>query len=131
VKKFLLAVVVLALVGFQGYKVLDRRAFEENSRKRVQSMFDSLKTGVLADEQEAMGYWRVGHSEVANEENASAFARFRAAGKIGTVQSFEIVSSQVVGASDTYARSVEITCEVNGKTLRLRARHHQPLEWIN
>ncbi len=130
-KKFLLVVVALALVGFQGYKILDRRAFEENSRKRVQGMFDSLRTGVLADEQEAIGYWRVGHPEASNEENANAFARFRSAGKLGAIQSFELVSSQVVAASDSYARSVEITCEVNGKTLRLRARHHQPLEWIN
>jgi hypothetical protein len=130
-KKLILAVVVLAVAGFQIYKVTDRKAFEENSRKRVLSMMESLQRDTIPDEQDAIGYWRIGHPEVAREENVNAFARFRATGGLGPVKTFSIVSSQLVDASDTYARYVEITCMVNGKQLRIRARHHQPLEWAS
>lgn len=130
-KKFLIFVVVLAIVGFQGYKILDRRAFEENSRKRVEGMFENLKSGNLADEQDAIGYWRVGHPEAASQDSVNSFARFRSAGNFGAVQSFGIVSTETGAASDSYARYIDLTCQVNGKTLRIRARHHQPLEWVN
>ncbi len=93
-------------------------------------MFDNLKSGSLADEQDAIGYWRIGHPEVANSESVAAFGRFRSEGSLGAIQSFSLVSSQVVAASDSYARSAEVTCQVNGKTVRIRARHKQPLEWI-
>ena len=129
-RKFLIVIAVLAVAGFFGYKKLDGRALEENSRTRVEGMLTSLRSGSLADEQEAIGYWRVGHPEAASEANANAFARFRAEGPLAEVKSFTIVSTQLIPASSADARSVEITVDVNGKPLRLRARHKQPLEWI-
>ena len=92
-KKFLIAVVVLAAAGLVGFKKLDNSAFERNSRLRVENMLKNLQTGRLADEQEAIGYWRVGHPEAATEASVSAFARFRAEGSLGEVKSFSIVSN--------------------------------------
>ena len=130
-KKFLLIVIVLGFAAFQIFKYTDRKAFEENSRKRVQAMFEGLQRGDTASEQDAIGYWRIGHTEAPSQDSVNGFARFRSAGSLGGVQSFSIVSTQLVDASDTYTRYVDVTCLVNSKTLRIRARHHQPLEWAN
>ncbi len=129
-RKFLIIMAVLAVAAFFGYKKLDGRALEANSRTRVESMLKNLQSGSLADEQEAMGYWRIGHPEAASESNVNAFARFRNEGPLGEVKSFAIVSTQLTPASSATGRSVEITVDVNGKPLRLRARHKEPLEWI-
>ena len=129
-KKFLIVIAVLAVAVFFGYKRLDGRALEANSRGRVEGMLKSLQSGTLADEQEAIGYWRVGHPEAANEANANAFARFRAEGALGVVTSYAVVSSVLVPGSSADTRSVEIAVNINGKPFRLRARHKQPLEWI-
>ena len=129
-KKFLIVLAVLAVAGFFGYKKLDSRALEAHSRERVEGMLKGLQAGTLADEQEAMGYWRIGHPEPASDANANAFARFRGEGQLGEVKSFTIVSTQLIPASSATGRSVEISATINGKPVRLRAKHKQPLEWI-
>lgn len=128
-KKFLVVVIVLGFAAFYGYKILDRKADERHARERVSLMFERLKSGTLADEQDAIGYWRVGHPEVASEASANDFARFRGARQIGRVQSFNLVSSAVVEGSDAFQRHVDIVCNVNGRPLKIRATHGFPLEW--
>ena len=66
----------------------------------------------------------------ATEAATNAFGRFRSEGGLAEVKSFSVVSTQLVPGTDTVARAVEVTAEINGKTVRLRARHKQPLEWI-
>lgn len=130
-KKFLLIVIVLGFAAFQGYKILDRKADERNARQRVSLMFERLKSGTLADEQDAIGYWRVGHPEAATQESANEFERFRSEGKLGRVESFTLVSSQIVELGDASQRHVDIVCNVNGHPLKIRAVHAFPLKWIN
>ncbi len=128
-KKFLLIVIVLGFVAFQGYKILDRKADERNARQRVSMMFERLKSGTLADEQDAIGYWHVGHPEAASEATANEFARFRAERKIGRVESFTLLSSKLVELGDASQRHVDIICDVNGQQLNIRAVHAFPLQW--
>ena len=130
-KKFLIVVVVLGIVAVQGYKILDRKADERNARQRVSLMFERLKSGTLADEQDAIGYWRVGHPEAASQETANLFARFRGERNIGRVDSYSFVSSKLVEGGDASQRYVDIDCTVNGRPLRLRATHAFPLQWID
>ncbi len=130
-KKILLFVVIAGVVVVQGYKVLDRKAEERNAQQRVSLMFERLKTGVLADEQEAIGYWRVGHPEATDESMVSAFSAFRKERGIGRVETFSIVSSQLFEGAEAQLRYVDFLCTVNGRQLRIRARHKLPLEWIN
>lgn len=129
-KKFLIVTVVLAAVGFVGFKKLDNSALERSSKQRVEGMLKGLQSGSLADEQDAIGYWRVGFPEATTEAATNAFGRFRSEGGLAEVKSFSVVSTQLVPGTDTVARAVEVTAEINGKTVRLRARHKQPLEWI-
>ena len=129
-KKFILFLVVAGVLAVQGYKILDRKADERNSRERISKMFERLQSGSLADEQEAIGYWRVGHPESASEETANAFARFRARKGLRKIETYAITSSHVVDGSGA-ARSIEFVCLVNGRELRIRARHGFPLEWID
>jgi len=130
-KKFLLIAIVLGFAAFQGFKVLDRRADERNARQRVSLMFERLKSGTLADEQDAIGYWHVGHPEAASEATANEFARFRADRKLGRIESFTLLSSQLVELSDASQRHVDIICNVNGTQLKIRAVHAFPLQWID
>lgn len=130
-KKFLLVVIVLGIAAFQGFKVLDRKADERNARQRVSLMFERLKSGTLADEQDAIGYWRVGHPEAASEGTANEFSRFRAEGKLGKVESFTLLSSQVVEGSDASQRHVDVVFDVNGQQRKIRAVHAFPLKWID
>ncbi len=130
-KKFLLIAVVLGVVAFQGYKILDRKAEERNARQRIATMFERLKGGTLADEQEAIGYWRVGHPEVPSEESVNLFARFRAKRGLGKIESYTVVSSRVAEGGDTSQRFIDFVCTVNGREVKIRARHGQPLEWID
>lgn len=130
-KRFLLIVIVLGFVAFQGYKVLDRKAEERNARQRVSLMFERLKSGTLADEQDAIGYWRVGHPEPATEASANEFSRFRSERNLGRVESFTLLSSQLVELGDASQRHVDIICTVNGHQLKIRAVHTFPLQWID
>lgn len=130
-KKFLLIVIILGFAAFQGYKVLDRKADERHARQRVSLMFERLKSGTIADEQDAIGYWRVGHPEPASEASANDFARFRGGRKLGRVESFTLLSSQIVERGDASQRQVDIICNVNGQQLKIRAVHASPLQWID
>jgi hypothetical protein len=126
----LLAIVILGIAAVQIFKMTDRRAFEESSRKRVQLMLENLQAGGTSYEQDAMGYWRVGHPKTANEDKANDFARFRSQGGLGGVQSFSITSTKLNEATNTYDRYVEIAFVVNSKPLRVRAKQARPLEWV-
>jgi hypothetical protein len=130
-KKFLVIVIVLGFAAFQGFKILDRKAEERNARERVSLMFERLKTGVLADEQDAIGYWRVGHPEPASDSSANEFGRFRSQGKLGRIESFTLVSSRLYELNDASQRHVDIVCTVNGRQVKIRAVHGLPLEWID
>jgi hypothetical protein len=131
VKKFLLVALILGVLGFQGYKVLDRKADERNARERVSLMFERMKSGSLPDEQDAIGYWHVGHPETASTETANGFARFRAQRNVGRVETYSIVSTQVSEGGIAASRYVDIVCVVNGRDLKIRAVHKFPLEWID
>ena len=130
-KKFLLFVVVVGIAAFQGYKSLDRKAEERNARERIGLMFERMKSGSVPDEQDAIGYWRVGHPETASGETANAFAKFRGERSLSRVDSYSIGSSQVVEGGDAAQRHVDVTCTVNGRELKIRAVHNFPLQWID
>ena len=130
-KRFLLFALVLGVLGFQGYKTLDRRADERNARERVSLMFERLKSGSLPDEQDAIGYWHVGHPETASTETANGFAKFRAQRNIGPVESYSIVSTRVSETGTAASRYVDVVCTVHGRDLKIRAVHKFPLEWID
>ena len=130
-KKFLLFLVVVVVLGFQGYKVLDRRTEERSARERVSLMFERLKSGSVPDEQDAIGYWHVGHPETASTETVNGFAKFRAQRNLGRVDSYSITSSEVHEGDAARSRYVDIVCSVNGKDLKIRAVHKFPLEWVD
>jgi hypothetical protein len=131
VKKFLLFAAIVGIIVVQGYKVLDRKAEERNAHQRVSLMFERLKTGILADEQEAIGYWRVGHPESPSDETANAFAKFRGQRNLSRIESYSIVSSQLIEGNVALGRHVDFQCVVNGRPLRIRATHKLPLEWLD
>jgi FtsZ-interacting cell division protein ZipA len=133
-KKLLIIAGLIAVIvfGVQYFKKTDQRAFHVNSKDRVQKLFDNMKSGRTADQQDAMGYWRVGHPETASSEKITAFERFLEKKDLPMqISSYEYVSSELVNGNDVVNRYVLLTCEVDGRELSMIIRHKMPIEWAS
>lgn len=130
-KKILFVALVVVVAGVYGFRELDTRAFERHSRNRVQGMLASLQAGGRGGERDAVGYWRRGDPDGFDQDSYTSFRRFRDDHGLESIRSFEVVSAEVVAASDTFARSVVVRCRVDGRPVAFRARLNEPLEWID
>ena len=133
-KKLLIVggVILAIILGIQYFKKTDQRAFHDLSKGRVQNLFDNLKSGRTADEQDAMGYWRVGHPETATEANLRSFERFMEAKSLPTqIKTYEFISSELVAGDDVVNRHVRLECKVDGQRLSMVIHHKLPIEWAN
>ena len=132
-KLVILGVVIAGVVLFVQYmKGTDEQAFHNYAKERVQNTFESLKGRSTADEQDAIGYWRIGHPEPATEGALSSFEKFLAQKDLTMdVGSYEYVSSEVLAGQDQVNRSVRLTCRVDGKRLTLIVRQGYPLDWAS
>ena len=125
-------VIAVIIMGVGYFKKTDQRAFHEFSRARVQNLFDSLKSGGTADQQDAMGYWRVGHPEPASSEKFTAFEKFlEKKGVPMRVSSYEYLSSELVDGDDVVNRYVRLRCRVDGRELGMVIRQKLPIEWAD
>jgi len=125
-------VIAVIVMGVGYFKKTDQRAFHEFSRARVQNLFDSLKSGGTADQQDAMGYWRVGHPEPASSEKFTAFEKFlEKKGVPMRVSSYEYLSSELVDGDDVVNRYVRLRCRVDGRELGMVIRQKLPIEWAD
>lgn len=132
VKKLLVVggLIALIVLGVRYFKHTDQKAFHDFSKDRVEKLFDNLKSGRTADEQDAMGYWRVGHPEPASSEKFTAFEKFMEKKNLPMrVQSYEYLSSELVDGDDVVNRYVRLTCRVDGRELAMIIRHKLPIEW--
>jgi hypothetical protein len=130
VKKVLFVALVVIVAGAYGFRQLDTRAFEGHSRNRVQGMLASLQAEGLGGERDAVGYGRRGDPDAFDQDSYISFRRFRDDHPLESVRSFEVVSAEVVAASDTFARSVVVRCRVDGRPLCFPASLNEPLEWV-
>jgi hypothetical protein len=134
VKKLVVIGGVIALIvfGVRTFKSTDQKAFHDFSIQRVQNLFDNLSSGNTADQQDAMGYWRVGHPEPANAEKWTAFERFMEKKDLPMrVASYDYVSSELVDGDDVVNRYVRLSCRVDGRELGMIIRHKMPIEWAD
>jgi hypothetical protein len=130
-KLIILGAAIAGVVLFvQFFKSTDERAFHDYAKDRVQKTFDSLKSGKIADQQDAIGYWRIGHPEPATEGALNSFEKFLAEKQLTLrVGSYQYVSSEVVDGEDQVNRSVRLVCMVDGKRLTLTVRQGHALDW--
>lgn len=125
------AVVVAVVLGVKYFKRMDTRAFETQSRARVENVFNNLKSGRSSDEEGAIKAWLSGGTMLAiSAKDQDDFMRFlEKKGLKRTISSFELLSSEVERAEDVNARHVEVKVRVDGKPLTLIVRYKQPIEW--
>lgn len=133
-KKLLFIGILVALIvyGVKYFKQTDQHAFHELSKERAQKMFDNLKSGRSADQQDAIGYWRVGHPEGTDQVNLQAFKHFlETKGLSMDVQKYEYVSSELFSGDDTANRFVRLECKADGHKLSMDIRFKEPIEWAD
>ena len=133
-KLIIVGVIIAAIVfGVQYFKKTDQRAFHTFSVDRVQKLFDNLQSGGTADQQDAVGYWRVGHPEATNESNLTMFENFMEKKGLSSIKvgSYEYVSSELVDGDDVVNRYVRLDCRVEGRDLSMIIRHKTPIEWAD
>jgi hypothetical protein len=125
-------IAALVVFGVQYFKKTDRKAFQEHSKERVQKLFDNLKSGRTADQQDAVGYWRVGHPEGTTEAKLQDFERFLKEKNIPMkIKSYEFVSSELVEGEDVVNRYVLLNCKVDDRSLSMMIRHKTPIRWAD
>jgi hypothetical protein len=127
--KKLLVVLVLGIAAFQVYKISERKTFESHTKKRVEGMLANLQKGRVADEQDAIGFWKIGRPMAPAESDSNEFANFRSRGGLGAVQSYSITSATYAPADSTEGEHVDVAFVVNGKPMKIRARPVGALEW--
>ena len=125
------AVIIAIFFAFKLFKRMDTRAFESQSRQRVENVFNNLKSGRTSDEEYAIKAWLSGGKFLTiTAKDQDDFMRFLAQEGLGrTISSFELLSSEVLDADDVHARSVKVKVRVNDKPLTLIVRFKQPIEW--
>lgn len=125
------AVIAAVVVALKLFKGMDARAFEAQSRERVESLFNNLRSGRTSDEEYAIKAWLSGGTvRTVGAKDQDDFMRFLGAkGLSRTISSFELLSSEVKRADDVNARHVEVRVRVDDKPLTLVVRHKQPIEW--
>lgn len=132
-KKLVIVALVVAgvVLALRFYRSMDARAFEAQSRERVEKVFNNLTSGRSSDEEYAIKAWLTGGTILAvSAKDQDDFMRFLGAKGLGrTISSFELLSSQVQRADDVNARHVEVKVRVNDRPLTLIVRYKQPLEW--
>jgi hypothetical protein len=133
VKKLVIiaAVIAAVFIAFKLFKGMDTRAFESQSRERVENIFNNLKSGRTSDEEYAIKAWLTGGKFLAiTAKDQDDFMRFlERKGLTRTISSFEVLSSEVKDAGDVNARHVVVKVKVNDKPLTLIVRYRQSIEW--
>lgn len=132
-KKLVIVAVVIAAVvlALKLYRDMDARAFETQSRDRVEKVFNNLTSGRSSDEEYAIKAWLTGGTILAfSAKDQDDFMRFLEEKGLGrTISSFELLSSEVMRADEVSARQVVVKVRVNDKPLTLIVRYKQPIEW--
>ena len=133
-KLIIVGVIIVAIIfGVQYFKKTDQRAFHTFSVERVQNLFDNLESGRTADQQDAIGYWRVGHPEATDEGKLTRFENFMNKKGLNSIKikSYEYVSSELIDGDDVVNRYVLLRCKVEGRDLSMIIRHKMPIEWAD
>jgi len=129
---FILAIVVVVVAAVSYFKKTDQKAFEKTSCERVEKVFTGLIDGPMRDEGQATAQWMYGRKGgISREDSDNFYTWLKKKGLTIKIQSYELISSQLVGGDDVMGRRVEIRCKINGVERKLIVRHKMPVEWAD
>ena len=121
----LVVVVVIAVAGWYAWKNFQQKAPLDQANERVMSMLDAKARG---EDQTALCMWAAGKAFLPIEEisaNSNRFDSFVRSTGMGKPQSYEITGTEKVGAE-----SVQVTIQLDGKTLTLKVTPTIPMEIV-